>query len=237
MLGNLRDQWANTPLWQRALLLIIFPAVVVGAVWFYMVKPAVEERDRLRQERQRLIQEINRYRALIKPEVLERLRVQIAELEKEVERKREELEKVVGKIPTEKDLERILGEVNYLAGMRDLVITRISISRPKVQNLQLVEREGRKIVQVVATQPQGRQVRRTARGQPQRQQQPQQRGIPIMTVELSMTAEGKTKNIQAFLTDLHRRGLVSYPKSVTIKPVRGEDRVSAEIVIDVILQR
>ncbi|MDQ7083150.1 MAG: hypothetical protein Q9N34_09560 [Aquificota bacterium] len=56
----------HTPLWQRALLLIIFPAVVVGALWFYMVKPSQEERDRLRQERQRLIQEINRYRAMIR---------------------------------------------------------------------------------------------------------------------------------------------------------------------------
>lgn len=238
MLGNLREQWANTPLWQRALLLIIFPAVVVGALWFYLVKPTVEERDRLRQERQRLIQEINRYRAMIKPEVLERLRDQIAKLEEEVERKREELERVVGKIPTRKDLERVLGEMNYLAGMRDLVITKLSISRPKVQRLQLVEKDGKKVVQVVATQPQRRQVRRVPRKQQaKRQQQPQQQGIPITTVELAMTVEGKTQNIQAFLNDLYKRGLVSYPKSLKIEPVRQEDRVKAEVIIDVILQR
>jgi hypothetical protein len=242
MFGNLRDQWANTPLWQRALLLIIFPAVVVGALWFYMVKPTLEERDRLRQERQRLLQEINRYRALIKPEVLQRLRDQIAKLEEEVKKKREELEKVVGKIPTQKDLERILGEMNYIAGLRELVITRISLSRPKVQRFQLVEKDGRKVVQVVA-QPQRAQVRRTVRRPPRRGEQrrperpPEQQGIPIVTVEIAMTVEGKTRNIQAFLTDLHRRGLVSYPKAVRIKPLREEGKVSADVVIDVILQR
>ncbi|MDQ7083149.1 MAG: hypothetical protein Q9N34_09555 [Aquificota bacterium] len=64
------------------------------------------------------------------------------------------------------------------------MITRISLSRPKVQRLQLVEKDGKKVVQAVATQPQRRQVRRTAgRQRPQRQQQTQPQGIPIVTVK------------------------------------------------------
>ncbi len=246
MLEGIKDQWANAPVWQRVLLVIIVPAVIIGVLWFYMVKPTLEERDRLRQEKSRLEQEINRYRNLIKPEILEGLRSQIAKLEEEVERKREELEKVVGRIPTRKDLERIFGEMNYIAGLRNLVITKISISRPRVQNLQLVEKEGKKIVQVVAVQqqqrrPVRRQVRRPQRSgrQPaqQRQQQQQPQGVPIVTVEIAMSLEGRTKDVQAFLQDLHRRGIVSYPKSVKIKPVRQEEKVQADVVIDVILQR
>ena len=235
MLDKLREQWAAAPLWQRILLLIIFPAVIVGILWFYTVKPAIEERERLKQEKAKLEQEVKRYRTLVRPEVLEGLKKQIEQLEEEIRRKEEELERVVGRIPARKDLERIFGEVNRLAGMRDLVMTKITISRPKVQRLRLVEKEGKKVVEVVSAEQPRRQVRRPPQRRPQPQQRPQ--GIPITTVEIAMTLEGKTLNIQRFLQDLYARGIVSYPKSVKIEPVRQEEKVKAEVVIDVILRR
>ncbi|GEM_PF-2034346 len=243
MLERIKQQWANSPLWQRLLIVIIAPAVVIGALWFYTIKPNIEKKKELEGQIAQLKQEIEKYNRLIQPGVLKKLEQQLEELKKQEEMTRTELEKVVGKIPTREEIERILGEINFMAGIRNLVITRIAVAQPKVTNLQLVEAGDRKLVKVVAQQkqpPNRRMARRNrqAKGpQPNQQQKPQQAGIPVTTMEVQMTVEGRTSDLYSFLESLYRKGLVSYPKSVRISPVKGANMISADVIIDIILQR
>ncbi len=238
MLERLKQQWAIAPLWQRLLIVIIAPVVVIVAVYFYAIKPNVEKKKELEAQVVQLKQEIDKYTRMIRPGVLKKLEKQLEELKKEEEQTKEELEKVVGKIPTREEIERILGEINFMAGIRNLVITRIAVSQPRVTNLQLVESGDQRVVKVVSTQQGNRNQQQQQRGNQKGQQKQQaQVGIPVTTMELQMTIEGTTSDLYGFLESLYRKGLVSYPRSVRISPVKNANIVTAQVVIDIILQR
>jgi len=237
-LDRLKAQWSATPVWQRLILVILLPLVVAGAIWFYVIKPDMERRDRLVRERTQLVQEIAKYKQLIKPQVLESLQKQLESLKVKEEEKRKELERVVGKIPTVEEVERIFGEINTIASARGLVITKIALSQPRTVNLQLMEKEGRKFVRQVATPKRKPTGRRPPRRQPQKKtREPQQRGVPVTTMRVTLNLEGKSSSVYSFLKDVQRRGLVSYPVSLKISPSKPEGNVSASVVIDVILQK
>jgi len=199
----------------------------------YVIQPDKEELDRLTRERDQLQREITRYKRLIRPQALKPLEEQLAKLKEEEKIKREELEKVVGEIPTQQEIEKVFGRINNIALSKEVVITRIALASPKTQNLQLVEKDGKKFVKVVATQQQQKQ----RRGRRKAQTQAKSAGVPLLTMEVSMNLEGETENIYAFLKEMHRRGFLSYPKSVSIKPIGKNGIVSASVVIDVILQK
>ncbi len=236
-MASFKEQWEAAPIWQRVIVVLILPAVLVGAIWFYVIKPDMETRDRLVSQREQLKQEIAKYRRLIRPQVIENLKKQLEELKKKEEEKRKELEKVVGDIPTQEEIEKVFGEINSIALSNNLVITRIAISQPRVKNFQLTEKDGKKMVKLVAAQPeQRRRGRRTAR-RGKKQQQPQAAGVPVTTMEVAMSLEGTTRSVYGFLRKIYEKGLVSYPKSVKIKPLRDRGLISADVVIDVILQK
>ncbi len=236
MAANLKEQWEAAPLWQRVILVVIFPTVVIGAIWFYVIKPDIEKKKRLIQEKIQLAQEINRYRKLIRPEVLENLKKQLEGLKEQEEEKKKELERVIGKIPSRKEIEKVFGEISRIASARNLVITRIVLSEPKVQNLQLIEVEGKKFVKVMVQQQQKQQARGFRSQQKKKRTSQKTDGVPVTVMEISMSLEGRTEDVYSFLKSIHRKGLVSYPKSVKIKPIENEGMVNANVVIDVILQ-
>ncbi len=230
---GIKEQWEAAPLWQRLLIVIIFPAVVIGAIWFYVINPDTERKEKLLSEKKQLTQEIERYRRMIKPQILENLKRKIDELKKKEEEKRRELEKVVGKIPTQEEIEQVFGEINRIAIEKNLIITRIRLSQPKTRNLQLVEKDGRKFVRVVAQEERSSRRRRQKR----RTGTVKKVGVPVTTMEIAMSLEGRTKDVYAFLNSIYEKGLVSYPKSIKIRAGKGGRAVSADIVIDVILQK
>ncbi|HIQ31597.1 MAG TPA: hypothetical protein EYH49_05500 [Aquifex aeolicus] len=220
---SLKEQWEATPLWQRALIVFVLPFTFVGALWFYVIKPDIERKEKLVSQKTELRKEIEKYRRMIRPGVLERLEKELEELKAVEEKRREELKEVVGVIPTVEEMERVFGEINAVALSQDLVITRIAVSDPQTRNFQLVEGKDGKFVKVLSQTN-------------QKEGQKPPPGIPVTTATISMSLEGKTQNIYLFLQSLHRRGLVSYPKSVKIKPLK-KDTVGADVVIDVILQK
>lgn len=234
MLERITQQWATAPLWQRLLILIIAPLVIIGAIYFYNIKPNMEKKKQLELQAAQLKQEIDKYSRLIQPGALRELEEQLKSLLQEEEKTRAEVEKVVGKIPTKEEIERILGEINFMAGIRDLVITRIAVSQPRVANLLVVEAGEKKIVKLAS---QNRRNQQGNRGQAQQTPQGGTPGVPVTMMEVQMTLEGKTSDLYGFLESLYRKGLVSYPKSVRISPVKNANIVTAQVVIDIILQR
>lgn len=253
-MASFKEQWEAAPLWQRAIIVLILPAVVAVVVWLYWVKPTMETRDKLISEKEQLQQEIARYRTMIRPQILENLRKQLEELKEQERQKQEEFERVVGRIPTREDLDRIFGKINSIAFSKNIVITRVAVSRPQVKNFRIVEKEGRKFVELIGvsaqTQQTGRpQANRTGRqiqtrraqtaGQTRQAQQSgdQTAGVPITTMELTLSMEGPAESVRSFLEDLYAQGLTSYPKSVSIKPLRERGVVKADVVIDIILKK
>lgn len=250
-MASFKEQWEAAPLWQRAIIVLILPAVVAAVVWLYWVKPTMETRDKLISEKEQLQEEITRYRSMIRPQILENLRKQLEELKEQERQKREEFERVVGRIPTREDLDRIFGKINSIAFSKNIVITRVSVARPQVKNFRIVEKEGRKFVELIGTgaqtqqpgRPQanraGRQIqtRRTQQVRQAQQNRNQTAGVPITTMELTLSMEGPAESVRSFLKDLYAQGLVSYPKSLSIKPVREKGVVRADVVIDIILQK
>ncbi len=217
MLEQFREQWASAPIWQKLLVAIILPTVVAGAIWFYMIKPTVERKKAVEAEIAQLQQEINQLKGLIQPGIIAQLEKELANL-KELEKKtRLEVERVVGKIPTEGEIEKILGEINFLAGVRNLVITSITISSPQVMNLMVVKT------------PSGKVVRQAGGGQGSG-------GVPVKAIRISMNLEGKTQDLYLFLESLQKKGLVSFPRSLAITPVEREGRVKAQMSVDIIVQ-
>ncbi len=233
---SLKEQWEATPLWQRLVVAVVLPLIVMGAIWFYVVSPDMEQKERLIKDRERLKQEIAKYKKLIRPGALKPLEEQLQKLKEEEKQKREELERVVGKLPRLGEIEKVFGEINLIAASRDIIITRISLSQPRVINLQLVESGGKKFVKAVAQQ----EPRSRGRQRGVKRKQAKKKvvsGVPITTMEVSLNLEGKTRDIYSFLKAVYKKGIVSYPKSVSIKPIKGEGMVSANVVIDVILQK
>ncbi|EDP74567.1 type 4a pilus biogenesis protein PilO, partial [Hydrogenivirga sp. 128-5-R1-1] len=177
---SLKEQWEATPAWQRMVVAVALPLVAIGAVWMYVIKPDMETKDRLTKEKQRLNQEIAKYKRIIRPGALKKLEEQLENLKKEEEAKKKELAEVVGDIPTRKEIEKVFGEINRIAVSKNLVITRISLSSPRTQNLQLVEKGGKKFVKPAVQQQQKGRRGRGRRGRAKKKQAPVQ-GIPITT--------------------------------------------------------
>lgn len=215
-MAGFREQWEAAPLWQKAIIILVLPGVLLGAIWFYAIKPDMEERDKLVNEREQLRQEVEKYRKMSRPEVIENLKRELERLKGEEEEKRRELESMVGKLPTKKEVERVFGEINSLALSNDLVITRIAVSEPKDYNVELVENGGKRFLKQVDSKG---------------------AGVPITTMEVSMSFEGSASGVYRFLKGLQEKGIVSYPKSIKLKPVKEKGLVSADIVIEVVLQR
>ncbi len=93
-----------------------------------------------------LQQEINQLKGLIQPGIIAQLEKALDNLRELEKKTRLEVERVVGKIPTEGEIEKILGEINFLAGVRNLVITSITISSPQVMNLMVVKTPSGRVV-------------------------------------------------------------------------------------------
>ncbi len=217
MLEQLREQWENAPVWQKLLVAIILPTVIAGAIWFYMIKPTAERKKAVEAEITQLEQEISQLKALIQPGIIEQLEKEILKLQELEKKTRAEVERVVGKIPTEEEIEKILGEINFIAGIRNLVITSITISQPQVMNLTVVQT------------PSGKLVREAGGGG-------QSGGVPVKAIRVSMNLEGRVKDLYLFLDTLQRKGLVSFPRSLVITPVEGEGKVKAQMSVDIIVQ-
>jgi len=214
-MAGFREQWEAAPLWQKAIIILVLPGVLLGAIWFYAIKPDMEERDKLVNEREQLRQEVENYRKMSRPQVIENLKRELERLKGE-EEKRRELDSMVGKLPTKKEVEKVFGEINSLALSNDLVITRIAVSEPRDYNVELVENGGKRFLKQVDSKG---------------------AGVPITTMEVSMSFEGSASGVYRFLRGLQEKGIVSYPKSIRLKPVKEKGLVSADIVIEVVLQR
>jgi hypothetical protein len=147
---------------------------------------------------------------LTDPKALEPLRKQRDDLTTQLEVKRQELELVVGEIPSTKDAGTIYKKLGAIASKSGIRLLSVSLAKPNEVNYTLEKTpEGKAVVKIVKEQTQQ---------QGQQEQKPQQPSDVVKhpTAELKISFVGSYANIVNFLKSLERGGFVSYPSTFKV---------------------
>jgi len=202
---KLKAQWSALPQWQRLFILLVLPIAIIGYTYAMLITPLREELEKSRKEKEELDRRIAELKRLTDPKALEPLRKQRDDLRIQLEVKRQELELVVGEIPSTKDVGTIYKKLGAIASKSGVRLLSVSLAKPNEVNYTLEKTpEGRAVVRIVKEQPQ-------QQGQQQQRLQQPSDVAKHPTAELKISFVGSYANIVNFLKSLERGGFVSYP--------------------------
>ena len=97
MIKELAKQWEEAPLWQKILISVILPVVLVGSFWYYIISPQEKEIRKLKEEHQRKLNELAKLSALIRENQIEKLMQEREEILRKIKLKQEEMGYIVKK--------------------------------------------------------------------------------------------------------------------------------------------
>ena len=213
---KLKAQWSALPQWQKLLILLILPIAIIGYTYAMLITPLREELEKNRKEKEALATRIAELKRLTDPKALEPLRKQRDDLKAQLEVKRQELELVVGEIPSTKDAGNIYKKLGAIASKSGIRLLSVSLSKPNEVNYTLEKTpEGRAVVRIVKEQPQQQGQQQQRRTQEQKPQQPSD-VVKHPTAELKISFVGSYPNIVNFLRSLEKGGFVSYPSAFKV---------------------
>lgn len=207
---KLKAQWSALPQWQRLFILLILPIAIIGYTYAMLITPLREELEKNRKEKEGLATRIAELKRLTDPQALEPLRRQRDDLKAQLEVKRQELELVVGEIPSTKDAGTIYKKLGAIASKSGVRLLSVSLAKPNEVGYTLEKTpEGKAVVKIVKEQTQQ---------QGQQEQKPQQPSDVVKhpTAELKISFVGSYANIVNFLKSLERGGFVSYPSTFNV---------------------
>jgi hypothetical protein len=213
---KLKAQWSALPQWQRLFILLILPIVIMGYIYAMLITPLREELEKNRKEKEELTTRIAELKRLTDPKALEPLRKQRDDLTTQLEVKKQELELVVGEIPSTKDAGTIYKKLGVIARKSGVILLSVNLAKPNEVNYTLEKTpEGKVLVKIVKeqTQQQGQQQRQ--KPQEQKPQQPSD-VVRHLTAELKISFVGSYANVVNFLKSLEKGGLVSYPSAFKV---------------------
>ncbi|MFN4320151.1 MAG: hypothetical protein ACK4FY_06775 [Aquificaceae bacterium] len=223
---NIKVQFKNLPPWQKYVLVLGLPILLLLYIWFILVSPALEEINKLKLEKEQVEKEIQNIRNSIRPAILNSLREEKEKLELEYTQKYAELTSMVGEIPTEKDAAKIIRNIGSIATKSGVVILNLQVSSPQKVSYELVQEGDKKFVKEIQQQQE----------QPQaKQQQKQPQGVSFLRSELRLILSGPYGSVRRFLERLEREGVISYPSSLSLAP-EDKNRVRAEVVLFLIMK-
>lgn len=235
---RLIEQLRSLPPWQRFLILLIAPIGLSAYVWFTMLSPLLDERNKLQTDVRNLKGEIERIKASTSPDILEKLRKQEESLNQEYSKKYAELTSIVGEIPTEKDMGKVLENIGSIARKNGIVITGMQMGNVEKVKYQLIEEEGRKIIKELSEQKENQQAQQAQQPQTQQQQvkapQEKQQTVDFLKSELKLSLLGGYENIRGFMEDLRKRGVISYPHEVNLSG--QSSRIKADVSLYLIMK-
>jgi Tfp pilus assembly protein PilO len=226
---KLKAQWSALPQWQKLFILLILPIVIIGYIYAMLINPLREDLEKSRKEKEELDRRIAELKSLTDPNALEPLRKQRDDLKAQLEVKKQELELVVGEIPTTKDVGTIYKKLGIIASKSGVKILSINLAEPNDVNYTLEKTpEGKAVVKIVKEQPQQ---------QGQQQQKPQQPSDVVKhpTAELKISFVGSYANVVNFLKSLEKGGFVSYPSAFRVERAE-KDMLKGELTILVIMK-
>jgi Tfp pilus assembly protein PilO len=226
---KLKAQWSALPQWQRLFILLILPIVIIGYIYAMLITPLREDLEKSRKEKEELTTRIAELKRLTDPKALEPLRKQRDDLKAQLEVKKQELELVVGEIPSTNDVSSVYKKLGAIASKSGVRILSINLAKPNEVNYTLEKTpEGKAVVKIVKEQPQQ---------QGQQQQKPQQPSDVVKhpTAELKISFVGSYANVVNFLKSLERGGFVSYPSTFKVERVE-KDMLKGDLTILIIMK-
>jgi hypothetical protein len=212
---KLKAQWSALPQWQKLFILLILPIVIIGYTYAMLITPLREELEKNRKEKEELTTRITELKRLTDPKALEPLRKQRDDLTTQLEVKKQELELVVGEIPSTKDVGTIYKKLGAIASKSGVRLLSVSLAKPNEVGYTLEKTpEGKALVKIAKeqTQQQGQQQQQ----KPQEQKQRPSDVVKHPTAELKISFVGSYPNIVNFLKSLEKGGFVSYPSAFKV---------------------
>ena len=236
---KLKAKWESPPKWQKTMILFLLPIAIMAYFYMMIISPMQEELKKAKKEKEQILIDIENQRRLTNPKVLDPLKKKKEELEAELIQKRLELERVVGDLPSERDMGAIYRKLGLIAKRHGVSILSVSLAKPTetaydIEKLQ----DGTVIVKVVGAD---QQQQSQPTGQPQQQSQPQQQqagpstAVKHPTAELRLSFVGSYSQIINFLRSLEQEGIVSYPSSLRIDGSEA-NRLRGELSIFVVMK-
>jgi hypothetical protein len=216
---KLKAQQSALPQWQKLFILLILPIAIIGYIYVMLITPLKEELEKNRKEKEELDRRIAELKRLTDPKALEPLRRQRDDLKAQLEVKKQELELVVGELPSTEDVSSVYKKLGAIARKSGVRILSINLAKPNEVGYTLEKTpEGKAVVKIVKEQPQ-QQDNSKQKSQQKAQEQKTtnlQCGKNIPTAELKISFVGSYANIVNFLKISGKRE-VSYH---TLLPLR-----------------
>jgi Tfp pilus assembly protein PilO len=212
---KLKAQWSALPQWQKLFIILILPIVIIGYIYAMLITPLREDLEKSRNEKEELTRRIAELKRLTDPKALEPLRKQRDDLKVQLEVKKQELELVVGELPSTKDVGTIYKKLGAIASKSGVRLLSVNLAEPNEVGYTLEKTpEGRAVVKIAKeeTQQQGQQQQQ----KPQEQKQQTFNVVKHPTAELKISFVGSYANIVNFLKSLERGGFVSYPSTFKV---------------------
>jgi Tfp pilus assembly protein PilO len=225
---KLKTQWSALPQWQRLFILLILPIVIIGYIYAMLITTLREDLEKSRKEKEELTTRIAELKRLTDPKALEPLRKQRDDLRAQLEVKKQELELVVGEIPSAKDVSTIYKKLGAIASKTGVRLLSVNLAKPNEVGYTLEKTpEGKAVVKIVKEQPQ-------QQGQQQQKQQTSN-VVKHPTAELKISFVGSYANVVNFLKSLEKGGFVSYPSNFKVERVE-KDMLKGDLTILVIMK-
>jgi len=240
---KLKAQWSALPQWQKLLILIILPIVIIGYIYAMLITPLREDLEKSRKEREELTRRIAELKRLTDPKALEPLRKQRDDLKAQLEVKKQELELLVGEIPSTEEASSVYKKLGAIASKSGVRILSINLAKPNEVNYTLEKTpEGRAVVKIVKEQPQQQGQQQQQKSQQQKSQQKAQEQkqqtsnlVKHPTAELKISFVGSYANVVNFLKALEKGGFVSYPSAFKVERVE-KGMLKGDLTILVIMK-
>jgi Tfp pilus assembly protein PilO len=213
---KLKAQWSALPQWQKLFILLILPIFIIGYIYAMLITPLREDLEKSRKEKEELTTRIAELKRLTDPKALEPLRKQREDLKAQLEVKKQELELVVGEIPSIRDASTVYKKLGAIASKSGVRILSINLAKPNEVNYALEKTpEGKAVVKIVKEQPQQQGQQQQQKPQEQKQQQPSD-VVKHPTAELKISFVGSYANVVNFLKALEKGGFISYPSTFKV---------------------
>ncbi|WP_299198265.1 hypothetical protein [Thermocrinis sp.] len=240
---KLKAQWSALPQWQKLFILLILPIIIIGYIYAMLITPLREDLERSRKEKEELDRRIAELKRLTDQKALEPLRKQRDDLKAQLEVKKQELELLVGEIPSTNDVSSVYKKLGAIASKSGVRILSINLAKPNEVNYTLEKTpEGRAVVKIVKEQPQQQGQQQQQKSQQQKSQQKAQEQkqqtsnvVRHPTAELKISFVGSYANVVNFLKSLEKGGFVSYPSAFKVERVE-KGMLKGDLTILVIMK-
>jgi Tfp pilus assembly protein PilO len=240
---KLKAQWSALPQWQKLFILLILPIVIIGYIYAMLITPLREDLEKSRKEKEELTRRIAELKRLTDPKALEPLRKQRDDLKAQLEVKKQELELLVGEIPSTNDVSSVYKKLGVIASKSGVRILSINLAKPNEVGYTLEKTpEGKAVVKIVKEQPQQQGQQQQQKSQQQKSQQKAQEQkqqtsnvVKHPTAELKISFVGSYANVVNFLKSLEKGGFVSYPSAFKVERVE-KGMLKGDLTILVIMK-